>query len=1032
MQFNIESKKTRFLTDTKNSQCFQQMVGFLSSPEKNMYPLNNIPRVIREESVPESKDYDESAKNGGKLSTVSRTNAISSLSHQPNTAGYLWSLSRPPLEHGAQGVTDASFQRFLQGDIPDAHNDRLQIAETCLNHHFPSSLAWLFVKTEMTEFIYRGSGHGDRLSTLGSVLEYSGLPLTSLVIEMKRFSLHEFCDIGSKPNKSDSLKKINLSGTVLSEYILGLFRDIKGPNSDIFITGGILESTTSGTPSIPIEKTLPAVIFSPRMAEAISRVQLKIQRMNAISAIENTRNFKVENQSKVRQPDISGFSEAVQTALLYFFRSAYEIPHFMLHTTSSFNMGKILSMGSLTSRARLEKLPGKSNFHGLKDTNDVRNNNHRMIFAAVGTNADNIRRPSAFDMVKKEHGCSSFLIDVDLFMQNNRSARKHMIVKSCDWGDSIETSDEGQYVTQMINIPDTSITITRLGMDAQNGAIKPGDMIRFKYENRQNGYSKQYVMPVYDDIVTGVNYRQLVPLLLVQHLRQLDEGEQLAVLGGITGKAEGSGEQKHAVNGLLEAFSPLEIGIPGSLPLRLEYLDLIRHDKQIFDIKAIRNAVQQGRVGEFVALLEKLKNLPGSEVPDWLINGIHGIAMKNWLTERTKSGSGPQTDRFLAILDFIEPMYQKIWLGSKLDYKPDYTSLDLLKVSDDLNALAVPPSRVNRLIVKLSENQEKVEAYLENNRNTTIEALNQLRQLFNTAKDVSKLGLQSNLKAKLIGSRGFNELVKNKDTIKSLIYLASAAPALIAKIFGEIDLNISQAENGFTELDIIVSIGGIKKVNSQSHVNRSFLSDLLFNIPGNSLFVPGNGMPDHKTKPFSPEDIVKAVDDYRLLFSALRGVLREENLIDTSATTGEQLLRERYEPGKWSDYKNRFLALAELSKHSETITDGGENRYLKGANDVIRHLSVMDPEYARFNLDPRHLQAVLAGNYGKAKPAFDELIETIAANPEADENHRTTAIQLFHRMKLLEFEFYKDQLISGLKLGFDEYAHKVLASMKLQ
>jgi len=92
----------------------------------------------------------------------------------------------------------------------------------------------------------------------------------------------------------------------------------------------------------------------------------------------------------------------------------------------------------------------------------------------------------------------------------------------------------------------------------------------------------------------------------------------------------------------------------------------------------------------------------------------------------------------------------------------------------------------------------------------------------------------------------------------------------------------------------------------------------------------------------------------------------------------------------------------------------------------------MDPEYAHFNLDPRHLQAVLAGKYGKATSAFDELLETIAANPEADKSHRTTAIQMFHRMKLLEFEFYKGQLIYDVNVGFDDYALNVLVSMNPQ
>ncbi|WP_235887830.1 hypothetical protein, partial [Neobacillus paridis] len=109
-----------------------------------------------------------------------------------------------------------------------------------------------------------------------------------------------------------------------------------------------METTPPNTPSVSMEKTLSAAIFSPKMGEATSRAQLKIQQKKAISAIEDTRGIKMENLSKVRVPDISEFSQAVQKALKSFFQIAYEIPYFMLHTTFSLNMSKILSIGSLT------------------------------------------------------------------------------------------------------------------------------------------------------------------------------------------------------------------------------------------------------------------------------------------------------------------------------------------------------------------------------------------------------------------------------------------------------------------------------------------------------------------------------------------------------------------------------------------------------------------------------------------------------------------------------------------------------------
>ncbi|HEX8883537.1 MAG TPA: hypothetical protein VF797_03510, partial [Noviherbaspirillum sp.] len=97
-----------------------------------MYAYKNIPRFVREKSISENNNHETNAETGESLSAASNTSSTSALSNQQHTAGYLWSLSRPPLEDGMQVVTDPLFQRFLQGDIPNDHNDRLQIAKTCI------------------------------------------------------------------------------------------------------------------------------------------------------------------------------------------------------------------------------------------------------------------------------------------------------------------------------------------------------------------------------------------------------------------------------------------------------------------------------------------------------------------------------------------------------------------------------------------------------------------------------------------------------------------------------------------------------------------------------------------------------------------------------------------------------------------------------------------------------------------------------------------------------------------------------------
>lgn len=429
--------------------------------------------------------------------------------------------------------------------------------------------------------------------------------------------------------------------------------------------------------------------------------------------------------------------------------------------------------------------------------------------------------------------------------------------------------------------------------------------------------------------------------------------------------------------------------------------------------------------------MKQVIHLLEGRAPDWIVDWIHSTAMKGWLTERAKNGSVQQADRFLKIIDFIEPRFQDSRIRRQSKYLPLYASLDLLEELNQLNLLSIAPSTVNQLISTLAKNQEKVRSYLSDNQDIAREAGNYLNETFESVERISIHGLQSTLKSKLIQSSHFRVLVQSKERIKALLYLAAATQPVISEIFGKIDCDIFAVRNSHTKLNIIGNIRGFRRPSSLLQVNQSILSDLLFDVPCNSLFVVGNSAPSKNMSGFEPRKIVDAAYDYRLLFSAIRDVLGEENLIGTPISAGEQLLLERYDHNKWKNYQARFSFLAMMSEGKTMDDREEEDEFHKGANVFIRGLYVLDADYAHYNLDPRHLRAVLAGNYGKAKPAFDELLETIAANPETDENHRTTAIQLFHRMKLLEFEFYKDQLIHGVSVGFDDYAYNVLASMKL-
>ncbi len=239
-------------------------------------------------------------------------------------------------------------------------------------------------------------------------------------------------------------------------------------------------------------------------------------------------------------------------------------------------------------------------------------------------------------------------------------------------------------------------------------------------------------------------------------------------------------------------------------------------------------------------------------------------------------------------------------------------------------------------------------------------------------------------------------------------------------VFGAgFDLALFDTNNGFTGRQFSGRIDGIR-VGDGLPMNQSILADLLFNVPPSALFVPANGIrnrgSDEQVELELPRAMVRNANCYLAFFSGLRIQLRAEGLsVEVQRTKGEALLAEAYDPAKWIFYKERFDKLAVLSDGYK-ISDPGERMNLAGGIDDAMDLSmnkVLDPEFAHWYLDARHMQAILGSDYGRAKAAMLEFVSFIAENPTTDEGHEIAATQLFHRMKLLEYEFYKEFAVAS-------------------
>jgi hypothetical protein len=802
--------------------------------------------------------------------------------------------------------------------------------------------------------------------------------------------------------------------------------------------------------------SLPAHLLESSAEKHIAKIQLFTQAKKALEAIEVKRQIDFRKISEVRLPKITGFSEVVRDALLTFFETAYAAPYFILHTTSQESFPVIVKDGALLSKARLNALYPEIKTHGLGDSADHFNNEDYLVYAAMGTNPETLVPPSQF-VTRSAHTYTrspSITLNVDAWHRYNPTSQSSMVVKGYDWRETKQ---------QAIVIKDTGISITRTATSAATGIVDARATLGFVYENTTSGARIEYNLLMLDEIAKGNNYRQLIPNLVVQHLRNLPESEQTVLLRGLIAAKQDKTLQQQASHSILEAFSTLECSIAGSLPLRLEYVDNLVEHGYALDLSALRNAVQAGAADEVEAFIKNTwPDSQSNKIPHWIIVGVHDIAMENWRwasaqqrmlpstpappnpsqsrasTSAVASSGPPPADCYLAILDLVELPYQEAMRSRISGIDPVWTARDLMSRLDALNEASVSPSQVNQLIRHLKQDQPALKSYLSDRQEFVQQSLKAFRGLFSSIHNVSDFGLQSSLKSRVIANPKFREFVSTPEHVKVLLYLAAASPTLVQEVIGEQNPLLFESVNLYTRSGSLLGLLTGVRLGNSLPVNDSILADLLFNVPPTALFVPANGnQSDHD----EVTDYVLAADTSRLFYGALHAQFREAKLSAPEQTLGERLLQERYDSGQWSEYQKRYGILAQLAE-GKSLDDPRAHSSGSGVNPVglIENLAVLQPDFVHYNLDARHLQAILGGDYGGAKSTIESLIEIVAVCHSENEKYETTATQLFHRLKLLEFEFYKENLIGHVQgavpstaavAAWDAYAGEIIKSSNL-
>lgn len=795
--------------------------------------------------------------------------------------------------------------------------------------------------------------------------------------------------------------------------------------------------------------TIPAHLLETEAEKRVASIQLFAQATKALEAIEAKRNLDFQKISEIRLPRLSGFSKVVRDALLDFFETAYAAPYVMAHTTSPASFPLIVKNGALLSKARLETLYPEVKTYGMHDHSDSANNEHYLVFAAMGTNPARLMPPSLFGKqpVHDNIDFPSIFLNIEAWHRYNPTSQNALIVKGYDWRESTQ---------QVIFIEGTGISITRMAISARSGKVGASATLRFAYENTDTGTRIEYDLFMLDEIARGNNYRQLIPNLLVQHLRKLPESEQKALLGGLIAAKQDKTLQQQASRTILEAFSTLEASIAGSLPLRLDYVDTLIDDGQALALNSLRNAVRAGSWNEVRKFMEQTwPAFQTSEIPHWIIVGLHDIAMEHWRragepaarntsqsstsTSTTASPEQTPADCYLAILDLVEPSYQQAMRAHTDGIDPAWTARDVMRRLDALNERSVSPSQVNQLVHHLKQDQPALRLYLTYRQESAKQSVKAFRALFSAIYNVSDIGLQSSLKTKVIATPEFREFVSKPEQVKVLLYLAAASPALVQETIGEQNPLFFESINSFTQTASLLGLLTGVRLGDSSPVNASILADLLFNVPPTALFVPANG---DQRDPDEVANHVLAADTCHLFYGALREQFREAKLHAAAQTPGERLLQERYDPRHWGEYEKRFAALAQLAE-GKWLDDPGAGSTGSGADPValIESLAVLQPSFVHYHLDARHLQAILGSDYGRAKSTIECLIGIVAASPSENEKYEITASQLFHRMKLLEFEFYKETMIgqatgtapnTAAFAAWDAYAAGIIKTIELQ
>lgn len=291
------------------------------------------------------------------------------------------------------------------------------------------------------------------------------------------------------------------------------------------------------------------------------------------------------------------------------------------------------------------------------------------------------------------------------------------------------------------------------------------------------------------------------------------------------------------------------------------------------------------------------------------------------------------------------------------------------------------------------------------------------------------IGFQSCVKIAFTQNEEVKTLLLDEENIKIIFYLS--ALALWDENSKTLRKVIFEEGNSYTGLFTTLCLNGADvKFNGkdQEKTTNSLFAYIFLNVPDILHEMQVNGR-QSDTRLLDDRTVQEGKSFYQTLDRKIKLFAQQENISIIELKEHEKFLEEPYNHNKWQEYIARFEEIG-LMYQGYSISDRCDRHCSTNLDNALQDINkIYLPGFAHFNLDPKHLASVLGSNkdYAQNKAKFFQLLEKISSSK--DPEMQKAGEYIFKRLKLLEFETYKDCYLIKVttedkKQQYSEYQQK--------